>query len=256
MLLLAVLLGCKAVDSIPEELDELTHWMWHAQSEGEDEAITAALDNLHAALGADRLAETVDGSVSRLSPAELELVGGGSGRPRDAVGVFMARSVRCELDHLEDVLTHKAQDELYEGVYDTYERTFLSPVQDFRDGTVDELSWRIAYTATVIGVTYSAKMMCGLRRVPHKGRSAYLNRCHQTEPADFDNDNKSMEQDHQLEVYWRQKSGELRHMYAIWREGDFGVGLTMDDEGVQRLTLNNMSAWDDGTEQLCEERRP
>ena len=67
---------------------------------------------------------------------------------------------------------------------------------------------------------------------------------------------KSMDQDYQLEIYWPRGPGRVVHAYAMWRQADWGSGFTSDDEGVQRILLNNLIAWDDDTEKLCEEGRP
>ena len=42
----------------------------------------------------------------------------------------------------------------------------------------------------------------------------------------------------------------------MWRQADFGGGFDSEDEGSQRLLLNELIAWDDDTEKLCEEGRP
>lgn len=76
------------------------------------------------------------------------------------------------------------------------------------------------------------------------------------EPAEFEGDSKSLDQDYQLEVYYERASGEILHAYGLWREADFGVAGTMETEGIQRLLLNNLRSWDDETEKLCEEGRP
>ena len=69
-------------------------------------------------------------------------------------------------------------------------------------------------------------------------------------------DDAHFEQDYQIEVYFERKNGEMFHLYAIWRQADFGGTFTTDNEGFQRLMLNNLADWDDSTEELCAEGRP
>jgi len=253
-MLILVLMACKSVDPAPPALDDLVHDFWVGFDDATDEELLDSVALLHDQLKLDPEDKHVDGSVSSLSDEEMDYAGGGTGNPNRANGVYIAGNLDCPFGQIDEILSYKEQDELYVGVYDSYERNYVNSREDYLAGDSSTLEWDVTYGATVIGVSYEADMRVALRRVDDGSKHAPLIVAHSyaTSPARFDNDNKSIDQDYQMEVYWTPPNGEVFHLYAIWREADFGIGLTSDDEGVQRILINGMVDWDEGTEQLCE----
>lgn len=255
-------LGCKKVDPAPRELDALLHWFWTEYSEGTDEELAEGIANLYDAVDAANFEELSDGSVSKLTKDEAALVGVTDRNPADASGVYLVNSYACTLGKLQPILLHKAQDELYDGIYDRYERDYTSSRADFEDRVTTTMGWEVEYDASLLGASYTANIVGGLRFLPALDDElsphgpAMLARTHMPQPAEFESDNKSQDQDYQIEIWVKRKSGELLHVYGLWRQADFGSGFTSDDEGVQRILLNNLAAWDDDTEVLCAEGRP
>ena len=254
-----VLLGaCKKVEPAPEGLDELFHYGWQNFDSPEDEELAAAVVNLHPAIEGGSLEDTLDGSLSTLSADDIGLVGRDGVDPALAAGMYIARPVACDLDTLARILVAPNQHELYTGVYDAYERAYDGSGEDFASGATDALTWELEYTSSLLGATYTASAVGSLRRVPviddelsPHGESIWF-RAYAPVPAEFEGDNnKNVNQDYQLEAFWEPEPGRILHVYAMWREANYGSGYDTSSEGVQRIIVNNMAKWDDTTEELC-----
>lgn len=255
------LVGCKAVDPAPADLDGLLHYAW-SNFDGADDALLAeATVNLHAAVDGAALDGPFDGSISRLSKDEAAVVGVTDRDPELAAGIFLANVIRCDLDQLEAILVYPQQDELYTGVYDSYRRDYDGDTDAWAQGAEPRVGWDLDYTASVLGASYTTVARGDLRRVSTADvdgavwSGAILARAFMPVPADFESDGKSMTQDYQLELYWQRAPGELVHVYGMWRQADWGAGFTSEDEGVQRILLNNLADWDETTDELCADGR-
>jgi hypothetical protein len=257
MWMLVLMVGCKKVEPAPEALDDLLHYMWQKYDDGIDEELANAITNLDKAVAKGEL-DPSDGSVSALSDSEIAIVGVTDRSASDASGVFMVNRFACKMGQLEEVLSYAQQDELYEGVYEAYQRDFASPRADWLTDDAATLSYGITYTAKVpLGGTYDSDSNGALRQVPTDFGRAVVQRSAMPEPAQFENDNnKYVDQDYQLEIYYDAGGGEVVHVYGLWRDASYGSGLSMSDEGFQRIVLNNMYDWDKNTAKLCEEGRP
>ena len=258
--LLLLLGGCKKVEPAPEELDALLHWMWGRYDDGLDEELAEGGANLWDAVDGDGWTESWDGSVSALTKDEAAAVGVTDRDPADAPGVFLVNVYDCTLPRLEPILLHRAQDELYDGVYDRYDRTYSTSREDFESRASWTMGWDVSYEASLFGTSYSAEIEGGLRAVPEVETSEHgeflMARTVLPEPARFEGDSRSQPQDYQLEIWQSRGDGTLLHVYGLWREADFGAGITSGDEGSQRILLNNLKQWDDDTEAHCAAGRP
>lgn len=256
MWLCVVLLGCKKVEPAPEALDDLFHYLWQNYDDGTDEQLVDALNNLVAAVE-DGALDPPDGAVTSLSDEETALVGVTDRSADAASGVFIVHGFDCADAQLQEILSYGAQDELYEGVYEVYQRDFDGSREDWLGGGSDRLSYDIRYTAKPpIGSAYDAASEGALRRVVVPAGEAVVQRSYMPAPAEFEGDGKSyVDQDYQLEVYQPRGGGRILHVYAMWRDAEFS-GLNMADESFQRIVINNMRDWDDNTAKLCEEGRP
>jgi hypothetical protein len=252
--------ACKKVEPAPKALDDLTHYFWQQFPDGEDAQLAEGVRNLHKAVDGGSLDELLDGTLTDLSRDEAELVGVNRD-PKSAQGLFLVNTFDCELSQLEEIVSYVHQDELYPDTYSSYEREFSSDRGDFLSGDSDTLTWSVHYEVDDL-VDYSSDIKGGLRRVPtlDDEQSPYgdvlLARTYLPSPAKFDDPDKSLDQDYQMEVYYERSGGEILHLYAIWRQADFGGTFTTDNEGFQRLMLNNLADWDDVTEERCAEGRP
>jgi hypothetical protein len=265
MLLIAVFAGCKNVEEIPADLDGVLHYLWQSLDDGTPAELAEGVVNLDRALDAKSLTEATDGSLSRLTKAEVEPLGVVDRDPADAAGIFLGNVVHCPLPEVVEIVTWPAQDELYPGVYDSYDRTYHGDIGAFLAGDPDELRWDLDYAAAVLGASYTGRTEALLRRVDGSAYEdgeapfdeAYLVRFFAPEPADFEEgSSNTFDQDYQFEVYWSRRPAETLHAYAMWREADWGAGFTSEHESVQRLLLNGMADWDKDTDKICAEGGP
>lgn len=252
--------GCRKVEPAPEELDALMHWMWSRYEDGLDDQLAEGGGNLWDAVDGEGWTEAWDGSLTPLTRDEAASVGVTDRDPADAPGVFLVNAYTCSLGELESILLHEAQDELYEGVYDRYERTYTSSREDFEARRTLTMGWQVSYDASLFGTSYTAGIDGGLRAVPEMEVSAHgdllMARTVMPEPAEFEGDGRSQPQDYQLEIWQPRGDGSLLHVYGLWRQADFGAGITSEGEGSQRILLNNLRQWDDETEGHCAAGRP
>lgn len=253
---LVLLPGCNSPDPAPTTLDALLHFFWQEYEAGDDPYLAEGLRNLDGAVGA--LEEGMEGTVTPLVVEEAWMVDTSTRDVGAAQGLFVARTFACSLPVLEEILYQLDQDVLYPDVYDAYARAYTTDLGAYTGREVSVLSWTTDYTATLLGTSYDAHLLGDLRYVPDLGAEEnpfgafLLARVVMPEPATFeDGSDQSMDQDFQVEVFWERPGGIVAHAYGIWRQAVYAGGLDMASDGVQRLTLDNMSDWDDQTEVLC-----
>ncbi len=257
LVFLPLLAACKDVEQAPADLDDLLHALWQGYPHASDEQLAATVVDLHEQLGADSLDETIDGAISSLSDDEASLVRAGQDAGA-AQGLYLARPFSCTLETLEPILYDLRQDDLYPGNYDSYARAYSSDLQAYQDREIPFLTWQVSYTATILGDSYRSHLQGGLRYLPASDEqrtpfgAMLFSRVWIDQPAEFEEGvGKSMDQDYQVEAFYERSPGEILHVYALWREADFGAWGTTADEGIQRSLLNALSDWDDQTEENC-----
>lgn len=257
-MLLFPLLACTAAKPVPEDLDGLAHWFWQNYEAGTDEELAEATVALHAAVGGESLEGAETGGLTDLGADEVALVELVTDPdPAAARGLVLINLIPCTLEVLEPILYALEQDALYEGVYDRYERVYTSDLDAYVVREAPHLGWQSDITATIMGATYTERVLGGLRWSPAvDGVSGawgpvLLGRAWLPEPATFESGGKSFDQDYQLEVYWERAPGEVVHFYAVWRQGDYGAGLTTDSDAVAGILLDGLEDWDQDTATLC-----
>jgi hypothetical protein len=248
------LLGCRNITFAPEDVDALVHAAWGHHQEGDTDALARGFPDLAEAVGS--LDERREGLLSPLSTAAV-----GDLRPdvdpAAASGVYFANRIDgCTITQLRRILAEPDQDALYTGVYDRYERVRSDDPDAWATGEAETLSWDLEYDTSFVGSPYTVFSSSLLRRVPLDDTEGVVARAHMSQPAAFENPNTNsrIDQDYHFEQYWPVDGG-LAHVYAIWRDSRL-LGIEDDNEGGQRLLLDRLADWDDGTEQLCAEGRP
>jgi hypothetical protein len=253
--------GCKKLENAPAALDRLFPWFFKAIDEGTDEQLAEGFRNLHKAGDVKNLDDTVDGLISDLSKEDLAVVGLEGKNPSKAPGVYMLNPFQCGLGQLEKVLAHKNQDNLYPDAYDRYDRSYTSDRDAYFDRDEELLTWTVDYTATILSATYDSDLRGALRYVPELDDEAtpfgpmLIARTYIPRPARFESNNKSLDQDYQIEMFYRHK-GRIVHAYGLWREADFGSGINSESEIAQKSLLNELAKWDEETEANCAAGRP
>ncbi|MBN2799100.1 MAG: hypothetical protein JXX28_08120 [Deltaproteobacteria bacterium] len=260
MWLLLALSGCKAVAPAPEDLDGLLAWMWRSYDQGDDADLAEAIRNLDEAIGAEAMDGVSDGTLSDLLPEDAARVGIEDRDPAGAQGLYLVRDYPCTLAQLEPILYALPQAEQYPDVYDSYVRAYTSDLDDYLARNTPALSWEVDYAATLLGDSYQAHIEGGLRYLGALEPAetpwgpVLISRVYLPQAAQFDaGSGKSMNQDYQLEIFYEREPGRIVHAYGMWREADYGSGLSLEDGAVQRILLNNLSDWDDQTAALCAE---
>jgi len=232
------------------------HFLWDHFAEGEDDALAEAVVNLNGALPLDDL--PARGAQSRLQPAQLSTVGlEDVNDPSLANGFHVITELACHLDALEAVFIATNQDELHEGSYDGYLRTYTSSVDDYLARQTPHLTWDGEIQASPAGFDYIEHISGGVRRLPtlDSERSPFgdvlLGRTWLLEPATEDSENRSFDQDYQLDIYYEREPGLLVHTYVIWRQVDFGALGDQDSAALIAVTLSESEKWDKATVELC-----
>jgi hypothetical protein len=258
------------VEEAPEDLDGLFHWFWtHYDEEfaddivteydgGSDEEIALAVINAHEVIDGDHLAEAETGALSDFSRGEMDLVSMRStADPDDPDGMYVINAFVCSLDELRAILARQDQDQLYEGEYDTYDRTYTSDYDDFASGESSTLAWKVEMEAEwMAGASYTEVLRGGLRWVPEIDEDTtpwgpvLMARTWLPQAADFENDDFYFDQDYQIEVFWERSPNQIVHLYGLWREAGFLDASTDDDTIVHHMT-EALAEWDDTTAEIC-----
>ncbi len=251
MWILLALTACKDVAEAPTDLDGLVRFTW-SSFDGSAEELDQALTNLDEVLDWQGLSELQDGTVSDLTADDLALVGLEDLDSEALGGVYMLNPLACEFEHLEEILLYAHQDELWD-IYTSYQRTFTGDEDAYRSGTAESVDWRVDYSSEVLTTPYDAWLGEEIRRVTTEtwGDVIQLRRA-MPEPCVFAEDSDYVfAQDYTIRTFWQRAPGDLVHLYGMWREVDFGAGLTSDDEALQRLLLNGLADLDEEAEQYC-----
>lgn len=254
---IASLAACDPAERVeaPAGVRDLARWFFANHRTASAEEVDAALTNLIPSLEA----ETADGnpkfgSLDALTEDDIAFTGLDVD-PSPAAGFFLMNRLDCDIDTLEEIVTAENQNELYDGVYDSYTRSYSGSRDDYLDGATDSLPWTIDYSATPIAETYTANADAGMWRIEggESGagkvlmQSAFL-----TAPADFGGaENHAYEQDYQVELYFSVDGESVLHFYPLWRYMQIGA-FSVEDDFFVELLLNGLIDWDENTEALCQ----
>lgn len=258
MLLLSVFFSCKAVDPAPDDLDDLSLYMWRHFLDEDNTALQSGIESLHTIMDVDNLEELIDGSLSNLSQDDLNAVGRENQDADLLSGVFFVNKVACPISGIEPNVYALAQDELHEGTYDAYERTYTSDFDAYLAREENILTWDTIYDISGFGYDYTAFLESSLRYAPKESDADFsdmlISRTILKEPSYFDegSTDRGLFQDFQMEVYYQLPSGDSLHFYAIWREMILFGDMSFQSESAQRLVLDGLSDWDADMEEKCE----
>jgi hypothetical protein len=260
--LMVLAMGCfPQAEDAPGDLDGLAHWFWTSHHLATDEQLIEAVAQLQAELEAGLAAdEKFSGTLSKLEPDDLAATDIEEDRDLDrAQGLFIGNRFACDMEKLDTIVTSVRQDENYPDVYESYKRTYRSDEAAYFARDESFLTWHTEVTAAPVSAAYHSKLNGGVRwvasdaapdenagkRVPAIVQFGWF-----TEPADFEDENSSFDQDYQLEVYFNGGDGQVYHLMAMWRDMVLGL-FSIEDDVVIDTTLNGLFDWDERTEELC-----
>jgi len=253
LLLAALLVGCSRPDPAPEDVDGVLHFLWDGWDQGDERELAEAITNLDAALTELPLR----GAQTRLTTSQVQQLEftHDTPDPSTANGFFVGTSMACTDDQIATVFTAKDQDQQYPDTYDFYERTYTSDDAAWRQGQADRITWDVEIHASPAGFEYVEFISGGARRVPDgPAGDILLARTWLREPATEEDDNRSFDQDYQLDVYYEREPGSMVHIWALWRQIDMGVLGDQDSTALIAVTLSEGEKWDERTEELCAEQ--
>jgi hypothetical protein len=265
--------GCAPVVEAPADVAELLDRWWNAFPAGSPEELGVLASSTVELIDPDALVDADQrGSQARLTADDLAVVDlhapeGDDGSwavpdPALARPVFLAKRYACDLDQLERILIDRHQDQLYEGEYEAYDRTYTTSDADYLARTVDRLDWSVSLTKKVVGFTITEDLLGGVRRIAtpeHDPAFAddgfLLARTWIPYPASSANDGVRFDQDYQIEAYLPWGDDEIVHLYGVWRQAS-AIGTTFENDTYANLTLDALAKWDDTTAALCADGRP
>jgi hypothetical protein len=245
----------------PDRLDENVKWFWDNSPTATDDELVVGANKLQVAGKADSFTQALKSQMARLEKTDLTVVGlQDQNDPSLARGLLVVNEYACTLDKLQKILEAQAQDTLYTGVYDSYDREFSNDQAAFAADTAATLDWNITLKASLpVNDSYTSHLKGGLRAVtPTSAQGSTTGRFIVARtvlpaPAEFGSGSTSyFKQDYQIEIFFEQTPGTIFHAYGMWREMKVGgFNLTTEDNGLINIVLDNLVKWDDTTVDLC-----
>lgn len=175
-----------------------------------------------------------------------------------AQGMLVITELDCSLDQATRYVIAKNQADIYPKSYDKYERTFTSNAKDFANGAAPNVGWKTAYTVSLLGRTYEAKLTGSARRITNgpNGKPIILSRTILDAPATFiQGDDAEFNQDYQIEAYYEIGPQRVIHFYGMWRE--FRVSsLSSRDNLYINTILGSLVDFDVRTSKVCRDKTP
>lgn len=252
LLPLLLLAACKIIE--PEETSTLS-WIWSNLDTASNDDLASAVTALGSTLELSDEGPVL-ATTSRLTAAQVVPLGV-TRDPSLAASFVLANRIHCDPATVAEIFTHPDQAALYPEVYQTYARTDAGERGAWLAGQVETLEGSIDYSSSILGSAYQSHAETRLRRLPVDGPDVYLVRSFAPEPAVFaGDDSMSIEQDYQLEVYWSEDGETTLHVSGLWRQADWGRGVTSESALVQRYLLDSMVRLDEETERICAEGVP
>lgn len=257
-------LGCApAVEPAPEGLSANVRWFWSRSDAADDATVLDATSKLSVAGKLDTFTTPSKAAQrDRLAPADLATVGLETNDPSKARGLLVVNVFDCRMDVLADLLSADEQMTLYPDSWTSHVRQATSDRQAFLDKRAARYSWDADVSVTFpIADAYQSKLKGTLRRVVAPadlglGPEVLVARLWLTAPAVFPPSSTSaFNQNYEIEIFWEPTPGRIAHGYGMWREVKVGAfNLTLEEEDLVKVTLDNLVSWDGRTAALCARR--
>lgn len=251
----------KAAEPAPDGLGPNLRWFWSTSDESDDATVLDATAKLSSAGKISTRTSAFKGAQSeRLSASDLKVVNLESNDPSKARGLMVVNLFDCKLDVLADILSADDQIALYPDSWTTHARTANGDRQAFLEKRTNRYGWDADITVTFpVGDVYQSKLKGSLRRVPASStfeHDVLVARLWLTAPATFASSSTSyFNQNYEIEVFWEHSPGRIAHGYGMWREVKVGTfNITIEQEDLLKITLDNLVDWDTKTQALCAKR--
>jgi len=240
---------------VPQVMSGLMPWLWSNFKDGSASALAEGVQNLHEVTGAATLDAPEDGALPDLTALALrDLSISPDPEPDRARGLYVVNSFSCTIEQLESILVDLDQADLYDDIYEDYDRDYTSNADAYSEGWTDTLEWDAEATVSSLLVRYTQQLRGGLRYLSGTERGpALVARSFMTEPAEIDGD-ASFDQLYVIEVFYERAAGEMVHVSGQWRDMDLGGGVDMDSDVMLALMVEGVLGRDERTAELCAER--
>lgn len=226
--------GCAAAEA-PEGLDNLSRFLFDrflpaegleaSSQEAEIRDAVSKLADEFAAQGID-LDTPFTGTLKDLESDNVDDLEGIGSRADDialAQGFALANLTNCGIKQEVNLVMANRAMEIHPDVYDSYDKAFDGDPAAFKNGDVDVMTWVTTYKIKTppVGSAYEARLRAGGRRVRGVEGEAigdiFMTRVHLMEPAQFDGEGSTFDLDFQMEVYFEDGDGAVKHFYGMWR---------------------------------------
>lgn len=250
LLLLALASGC-ASEAAPEKITDFSKWLWRNYHSATDEQLANAVVQLNGTATAVTAEKPLKVLISRLSAADIAVVGT-QGDASLAVGMLAVTELGCTLKQVDAIHTSPAQNTLHAKAYTTYKRTFVQSRDDYLARKISRLDWDTELTSDYASekLRGSTRVIADLGKVLSPFGAAMVSRTFLKEPAaQVEGNGVKWPQDYQVEAYYERSPGRVIHLFAVWRQADFG--FSTETSALQNIMLNGFVDWDKEVEAAC-----
>lgn len=243
----AVMAGC-ASDAAPEKITDFSKWLWRNYETASDEQLASAIVQLNGTVTAVTADQPTKALISRLAQSDVTLVGL-TGDASKAVGMLAITETACTLKQVEAIHTSAAPQAVHPKAYSKYQRNFVQNRDDYLAHKIAKLDWDTELTSDYA----TEKLHGGARWVADLGKAkspfggAMVSRTFLKEPAV--GDGVTWPQDYQIEAFYERSPGHVVHLFAVWRQADFGIST--ETTTLQNLQLGGFVDWDKEMEAAC-----
>ena len=255
----------KAVPLAPTELDALARFLFVEYDTEQAQTLLDGVTNLHdlhASQGSD---EGWSGALSPLDGEAFTAVGRDANLDTEWLkGVYeLVPQGGCSPLDLAAIYAHPAQNTLFDGQYDVYDRDYTSNPDCFFDGSCDEATWVAHITDTFVlkQGTYDFEVQMRRFDATELAPDGAVNgdvvvvRSWMPEAAKIGADEQTdggtfFDQSYTIETFSTLNSGQALHFYGLWNSGGL-KGLDPDADVWEAQYVQGVQEWNDRLDALC-----
>jgi hypothetical protein len=239
-----LLSGCSPPPDAPQELEQLTTWLFGKVRDGTDEELEVGVNNLANWLDG-RFDEASEGyTVDSLSEKTADAADGRNGDLSDLVGASVATSLPFSLDRVEQAMMLKDQMDVFEGEYEKYDRTFEGQPRCFTNRECLDIQARTQSTNKYpLGLSIDVDFSSEWRWVKADAGWTVVYRTWLRAPADVSADWLGVNYQYFVGVNMPHK-GKVRRLQTTWIAADLGDSPAPETQALN-MVVDAMAGTDD-----------
>jgi len=252
-------MACTRPDPAPTDLDGLAHFFFDRYRTEDGVPIADGVLNAEAWFNDNAVDGILEGTVTDLTPEQVELVGMPSGLSMDnLVGVFLFWQLSCTVSEIERIYLDPNQADLFPGRYVAYGRTYHDGLDCYVDGGCDDANWTIHIEDSLLGKPLVYDLESGTSRIDFLATDqthviGMMSRTWMPEEAVIGSGDGSafFDQSYQIELFYPHGGGTI-HLYALWNS----AGLQGIDPGSAiwpNSYLDGIRDWDTRLIEICDQ---